>query len=179
MTDPVLTHMAAATLAIIFLVGAWQKLRDRMIFEISVDAYELVPLALVAPLALLLPIMEGAAGALLVTPSMRLPGAVLAACVLFVVTAAVVINLLRGHTDVGCGCGGVEDEQTLSWALVVRNAVLGAVLMLSLATPASRVLVWLDYVSTAAGAIALYGLYVLANQLIANQPRLLSLRNPA
>ena len=174
-----MVEMALATVAIIFLVGAWQKLRDLMAFEIAIEAYELIPTVLVRPLAIALPLLEITAAITLVIVLTRPLGAALALVVLAMVTGAVAINLLRGRTDVGCGCGGLEDEQTLSWALVMRNMLLAIFVVSSFAGAALRALTWLDYFSIAAGAVCFYGLYLLANQLIANQPRLLGLRTSA
>ena len=175
--DPVVTQGVAAALAMLLLVGAWQKLRDLAAFGAALEGYELLPASLLGPLVLAVPLCEAAAGLALVIGRSHEFGALLAIALLTVVTTAVIINLLRGRSDVGCGCGGIEDEQTLSWALVARNGVLLCLLAVTRATPALRELLWLDYLSVAAGACALYGLYAMANQLLANQPRLARLRN--
>ncbi len=178
--DPVVTHLVAAALAMLLLVGAWQKLRDQMAFRTALEAYDIVPAnSLSALFAWLLPCAEALAAVALVIDGTRTYGVMLAALLLCVVTAAVIINLLRGRTDLGCGCGGIEDEQTLSWALVARNGVLLGLLAVVAAEPAARTLNWLDYLTVALGACALYGLYAMVNQLLANQPRLTRLRSLA
>ncbi len=177
MPDPVVTHLVAAALAIVLLVGAWQKLRDLAAFRAALEAYELLPVAVAGLFAWALPVTEAVAGLALVIERTRIPGVMLAAGLLAVVTSAVVINLLRGRHGLSCGCGGIEDEQTLSWALVLRNGVLLALLALVSFAPATRALLWLDYLSVAAGACGLYGLYAMLNQLLANQPRLMRLRS--
>ena len=175
--DPVVTQGVAAALAMLLLVGAWQKLRDVAAFSAALEAYELLPAVLLGPFSWLLPLCEALAGLTLVIDRSREFGALLAMALLAVVTTAVIISLLRGRSDLRCGCGGIEDDQTLSWALVVRNGVLLCLFAVTRATPALRELLWLDYLSVAAGACALYGLYAMANQLLANQPRLWRLRN--
>jgi hypothetical protein len=178
--DPVVTHLVAAALAILLLVGAWQKLRDQVAFRTALEAYDIVPAtSLSAVFAWALPGGEALAAVALVIDQTRIFGVALGAVLLAVVTAAVVINLLRGRTDLGCGCGGIEDEQKLSWALVVRNGVLLALLALVGLEPAAREFTALDYVTIAGGACALYGLYAMVNQLLANQPRLVRLRSLA
>ncbi len=177
--DPAMTSLAATTVALVLAAGAWQKLRDPLAFELAVEAYELLPAALVRPLARLLPLLEGAGAVLLVIGPTRAVGAALALAVLALVTGAVAVNLLRGRTDVGCGCGGLEDEQPLSWVLVARNALLAGLALAAAGTAAPRSLAGLDYLTIAAGALALYGIYVVANQLIANAPRLARLRRAA
>jgi hypothetical protein len=179
LTDAVITRAIGAALSFIFLVGAWQKLTDRVVFQAALENYRLVPEAVLGTTALVLPLMELAAGALLLPASTQWTGTMLAVLLMLVVTSAVVINLLRGHTDIDCGCGGSYGhvgEQTLTWGLVVRNAVLIAALLLCLTEARSRELIWIDYLSVAGAMLAFLGLYVSANQLMANQPRLQSLR---
>lgn len=177
--DAVLIDAVLLAAALVFGVGAWQKLRDPLSFEIALEAYALAPAALVRPMSYMLPALELAAAVLLLPPATRALGALLALVLLAVVTGAVAVNLLRGHTDVGCGCGGLEDEQPLSWALVVRNALLAAAVSSAFVTGADRAFTWLDFLTIGAGAVSLYLTYVAANQLIANQPRLLRLREAA
>jgi hypothetical protein len=174
--DPLLVQIAVTSVALIFALSALQKLRDLLTFESAIEAYELAPAALVKPLTIALPILELGAAVTLVPEPTRQLGALLAMLVLTIVTLAIVLNLLRGRTDVACGCGGIEDEQVLSWSLVVRNLGLGTLVCTSFADLSLRVPLWLDYVSTLAGALACFGLYVLSNQLVANAPRLGRLR---
>lgn len=178
--DPVVASVLSAVLSVIFLTGAWQKLRDLALFEANVENYRLLPDGLAWPTAILLPVWELAAGAMLLLEATRPAGAVLAIGLLSVVTAAVAINLLRGRTGIDCGCGslgGHVGDQTLNWGLTVRNAVLVIAAALVLREDAPRSLVWIDYLSVAGGTLGLLGLYVTANQLMANHPRLHALRN--
>lgn len=174
--DPAVLRTVTAMLAILLLVGAWQKLRDLGSFRAALEGYELLPAALLPVAALALPLAEAATGLLLVVDATRVLGAWVAVALLAVVTAAVAVNLLRGRTDVGCGCGGIEDEQTISWALVARNLVLMALAALGGQPAAPRALHAFDLLTIAAGACAAYGLYAMVNQLLANRPRLLRLR---
>lgn len=174
--DPILTHLAAATMAIVLLVAAGQKLVDREAFALALEQYRLLPEALVPFLAWALPLAEiTAALALLPLPS-RPWGALAAAALLTVVTLAVAINLARGRSHIDCGCGS-QGGQHLSWALVLRNLVLIGLALLADASSTGRELVWLDSLTVAGGAIGLYGLYAAVNQLLANTPRLAQLRN--
>lgn len=178
--DPVLTHAVGAALSVIFLAGAGQKLRDPALFRAAIENYRLVPDALAAVTAIFLPLWELTAGALLLVPALSAAGGLMALLLLLAVTAAIVINLLRGRVDIDCGCGsltGHVGDQTLSWGLAVRNAVLAAAVLLALRDDTARALVWIDYLSVAAATLALIGLYLAANQLMANQPRLHALRN--
>jgi uncharacterized membrane protein YphA (DoxX/SURF4 family) len=178
--DPVVSRAVGAALAVILLTGGWQKLRDPALFRAQLENYQLLPQNWLWAVAVLLPLWEVSAGSLLLFPATRGVAALLVTGLLLVVTAAVAINLRRGHTAIDCGCGGLGGhvgEQTLSWALVVRNTVLLVAVLLVPAEEAGRALVWIDYLSVSGGTLGLLGLYVTANQLMANRPRLQALRN--
>lgn len=179
LTDAVVTRAIGAALSVVFLAGAWQKLRDRELFQAAVENYQLVPEPLLGAVAGAVSLLELAAGILLLPAATRTLGAVFAGLLLVAVTGAVVINLLRGRRDIDCGCGGLSahvGEQRLSWGLVARNGLLLAGVLASLPDTESRTLVWIDYLSVGGATLALLGLYVSANQLMANHPRLQALR---
>lgn len=177
--DPVVTQALAAGLAAIFLLGALGKLREPLLFEAQLAGYALLPAPLLRPAAWLLMLWEAAAGATLLAAPAHAPGLVrvLVLVLLAVVTSAVAVNLLRGHREIDCGCGGLAGtEQPLSWSLVARNAVLALAACGAVPAASPRALAALDYASTAAAALALLGLYAAANQLMANAPHLATLR---
>jgi hypothetical protein len=174
--DPAVPRMLGAAVSIILLTGALDKLRDLDSFRAVLENYRLLPASLVALVASALPLLEATAGLALLTEAGRGFGALLAFLLLATVTAAVVINLLRGRHQIECGCGGSDGRQTLSWALVARNALLLAAALGGAAADTARDLLWLDYLSVAGGALALFGLYASANQLLANQPHLIKTR---
>lgn len=174
--DPTLPHLCAAVLAIVFLIGAGQKLRDMTAFVAAIEQYRLLPWSLTRTAAWSLVAAELAAALLLLPLGTRAGGALLAGGVLAVVTLAVAVNLLRGRRAIDCGCGGPEGSQHLSWGLVGRNAGLGLLTVVAAAAATPRALVWLDGFTVLAGSLALYGLYAAANQLLTNQPRLQKLK---
>ena len=173
--DPVVTRAVGATLSIVLLAGAWQKLSDPLVFAGAVDNYRLLPEALVPLVARALPLIELLAGVLLLFPETCFLGGMLALLLLAVVTAAVAINLARGYARIDCGCGGLS-SQPLSWSLVARNAVLMALVGLAVQEGAARLLVWADYFTVGGAILALVGLYVSANQLMSNAPMALAVR---
>lgn len=174
--DPTLPHMGAALLSIVFLSGGWQKLRNIDSFAMAIEQYQLLPASLAPGAAWGMLAAELAAGVLLLPIATRELGAALALLVLVVVTAAVAINLMRGRRAIDCGCGGPEGSQHLSWGLVLRNGLLSLSVGLAVTSETQRELVWLDGVTVVVGTLAMYGLYAAANQLMANQPRLLKLK---
>lgn len=166
--DPVPGHACAAALAILLLSSAWHKLADLAVFRATVELYALLPAAMVAAFAALFPLFEAAAGAVLLFrpdgPWMLLPLAVLGLS-----TAAILVNVLRGRSNLECGCGG-DNQPRLSWALVARNVALLGGVVVAAAADSGRPLVWVDFLSVAAMTLALAGLYAALNQLLANRP---------
>jgi len=165
--DPIVTRACASLIAVILLVGGWQKLRDFELFSAAVENYRLVSVGLVRPVALMVPAAELTAGVTLLFPATCALGSLLASAILFFVTTAVAINLLRGVRDIDCGCGG-SSSQTISWALVVRNLVLALLTLPAAQQGIGRALVWGDYFTLVAGVLALVGLYLCTNQLLNN-----------
>lgn len=178
--DPLLLYMVAAGLAIILLIGALDKLRNFSMFEGAVLAYRLIPEALSQLFAALFVAAELAAALMLLVPQTRWLGAALGLGVMAVATAGVVINLLRGHTDVACGCGNLKDQSAgLSWWLVVRNGVLMALLASALwpvTAYSARALGWIDGFTFFGACLAFIGLYFVVNQLIDSHLKLQKLK---
>ena len=179
MIDPALAGVLGVAAGAIFVSGAISKWRERELFAQAMEGYDLLPSATVPAASWLLIVAECAIGVLLLLPFGR-PGPQFAGvALLVVVTGAVAINLLRGRTDISCGCGGASGDQTLSWTLVVRNLVVTALLLLAALAPSARPLARADYAVAVVGGLLMAGLYAIASQLMANQPRLLALRDGA
>lgn len=179
--DPVLSHAAAASLALVLLFGALAKLRDLSAFVMATEAYGLLPPVLVSPVAHALALSEAAAGLLLLPVSTRPLGAALALGVLGVASSAVALALRQGR-NIDCGCGGYGGRGggsglTLSGALLWRNAALLGLGLAALAPLAPRTVGWADGLAACAAALFAIGLYAVTNQLLSNHPRLAELRN--
>ncbi len=178
--DAVIARACGAAVALILLLGAIDKLRDRELFEAIVENYRVLPAgAATRGFALLLPLAEIATAGLLLWPALRATGALTAIGLMSIFSLAIALNLARGRRDVDCGCGGASGRQTLSWWLVVRNAVLALLAAIGAVDGSARDMTWLDAFTAVAGTLALLALYVFFNQLGANAPRLQSLRRPA
>ena len=169
-----LFRASALAIGIVLLAAAFHKLRGWEAFRASVEGYRLLPDAAAAIVAGLLPVLEALAGVALIVDGLRIAGAWLACGTIGIATAAVAINVLRGRTTIACGCGGLDGEQRLSWALVSRNGVLLALLAAG-TTTASPPAGIAAQATLAASALAFVALYAVASQLLANQPRLADL----
>lgn len=175
--DPVFGLAASFTLGAIFLAGAVDKLNSRELFASVVEAYGLLPVPIVAVFALTVGMAEGLVGCALFVPRLWPLAQHAAFALLALVSVAVVINLVRGRTEISCGCGGSSADQELSWALVLRNVVLAGVLVIPLLPTSGRTLGFADYGTVCFAVVMGFGLYAALNQLLANVPRLASLRS--
>src|SRR5215470_1610374 len=90
------------------------KFADVGQFAAAVENYRILPPALAAATAWMIPALEALAAAGLLLPAARGGAAWLAAALLALFTAAIAINLARGRRDIDCGCFGVALRQQLS-----------------------------------------------------------------
>src|SRR5690349_22091438 len=102
--DPTLAQTGALLLAVIFGSAGPAKLVARDEFAGVIANYRLLPSPLVAPLAIALPSLEIMAALGLLVPASRPSAALLATALLLLFAAAMAINLVRGRTDIDCGC---------------------------------------------------------------------------
>jgi hypothetical protein len=173
--DPVVVHATAAAMGIILILGALAKLRDIELFSYAVENYRLLNGSVAVLFARVFPLLELAAGILLVIETTRTIGMLLGLLTMALATAGVVISLLRGLTTIECGCG--TGGQRISWGLVGRNVVLSLAIVLGASDGAARSLGVLDYFSAAGAILGLLALYACVNQLLANQPLLKELQS--
>ncbi len=106
----------------LFASSALHKLRTFTRFTGFVAGYRLIPAPLVRPASAAMVTLEVAAVPALFLPSS--PAAGLPAALLLLYAGAMGVNLLRGRSNIDCGCGGAP--MPLSPALVVRNLLLAA-----------------------------------------------------
>lgn len=129
----------AVLVALLLLVAGIDKLRHRGLLPGVIANYRLLPNGLVAPAALLLPVVElaVAAGLLLglLAPSLLLLAVPAAAGLLLLFAGAMAINIGRGRRHIDCGCGLAALRQQLGWGAVIRNLLLALALLPLLATP--------------------------------------------
>jgi len=172
-----LARAAALTVGLVLLAGAAHKARDWTVFRGAVENYDLLPAALVAPVAVALPALEAAAGVALLIEPLRGAGAALGLVAIGTATFAIAINVVRGRTAIDCGCGGLDGRQRLSWGLVARNGTLIAVLVAGADVSPPRAGDVAAYATLAATTLLLVALYATASQLLANRPLLAELRS--
>lgn len=147
MIDPVLALIARGLLLLLFGNSLTHKVRDVGAFRRAIWAYRLLPEALVIPAGPILIALEFAAVAALLAVNVPWLGATAVVLLLGVYSGAIFVNLLRGFTDVDCGCGGDELDRKLSWGLMLRNAAFAALAMVTALPSDARPLLWVDGLS--------------------------------
>jgi hypothetical protein len=130
--NPIVSWTATLLIACLFASAAWHKFSGLAEFRGALSAYRLLPEWAVGSSAVLLVVLEASIALALL---FRLEGASLAAFLLLgTYSAAMLLNLLRGRRWIDCGCGG--PGQPISYALLMRNAVLMGLCLLASPAPA-------------------------------------------
>ena len=153
---------------IMFIEAAIHKLLAYKDFVGIISGYRLIPVSLVWSGAALVIFAELLAiiGLLLMLPFLKY----LAAVMLITYAIAIQINVVRGRTEIDCGCGG--QSMPISQSLVNRNLVIAILLAGSTNTTGFTGLVelgltyWTLIGGTVVGACLFYLSY---NQLCLNQ----------
>lgn len=107
----------------LFLFACWHKIVDPHAFAVDIATYQMLPLALVNPLAIVLPWIELLTGGMLVLGLRTRAASLLAAAMMAMFTVAISVAVARG-LDLACGCfasqGAAADP--ISWRTIVRDA---------------------------------------------------------
>jgi hypothetical protein len=128
--------LCAGGIGALFMVAGIAKLRAHDTFLGTLAAYRLLPAGLYESAAWALAVAEIGVAVLLFSGIGAGAGSIAAAGLLVVFACAMGVNVLRGRTDLSCGCTPGVAGQKLSWAVVLRNlacAVLALVPCLGLA----------------------------------------------
>jgi uncharacterized membrane protein YphA (DoxX/SURF4 family) len=173
--DPAASWTISIALALVFGASAVLKFADFHEFRAAVANYRVLPESFTTPVAVLIPIAEtaGAVGILIARDHRAAAAMLLLLLVIF--TAAITINLMRGRLHVDCGCFGPALRQPLSWCLPARNVILMALATIAIEPTADRAMTPLDLATIVFCAATVAILYLAANYLLANLPRLRAL----
>ncbi|MBU9161310.1 MauE/DoxX family redox-associated membrane protein [Burkholderia multivorans] len=189
--DPVLATSAQAGAAAVVLLGAVAKLRAPVAFRDALAGYRLLPDALVAPAALAIPLAEALGAAALLFRDTRTAAAIGLIALLLAFAAALAANILRGRTDIDCGCTGFAGVRAvpgapasgdgtprrIGWPHVARVLLLVALVATALLAPDTRAVVWFDYLTLFFSVPLIVCALLTVDVLLANVPRLTAMRN--
>jgi putative oxidoreductase len=122
------TVAGAAVLALrlilgaIFIVAGASKVGHAAEFAAQIAAFRILPTAVIAPMALVLPFFELLLGAYLIIGLFTRGAAWVAVLLLTAFDLAIASAVVRGMT-VNCGCFGPTDTTVTTWGEVGRDAV--------------------------------------------------------
>ncbi|HIA59266.1 MAG TPA: hypothetical protein EYO00_05220 [Gammaproteobacteria bacterium] len=185
MLDPLILRIISVGFALLFIFAAAHKFNNKLQFLGILEAYQILPGTMPGLAVNVIPALELMLGlawaltALLLVQITLLP--LMSAMLLFTYAMAIAINLFRGRSYIDCGCGfsslagSARSEsnsggiQQLSKALVLRNCVLGVVALIAAASPSSRDLGFMDFLSLVTASFTLVLLYGAFNQLLVNR----------
>lgn len=117
--------LCAGGVGIMFLVAGVSKLREHDLFLGTLSSYRLLPAWSLEAVAWGLGVTEALVGLMLLSGIGQSVGGVVAAGLMVVFVLAMGINVMRGRTDLSCGCTPGQKGETLSWSLVLRTLVCG------------------------------------------------------
>jgi uncharacterized membrane protein YphA (DoxX/SURF4 family) len=109
-------------LAVLFLGACIHKIADPRAFALDVATYDMLPLVLVNVVAIVLPWVELAAGAMLLAGTRTRAAALLVTAMMLVFLVALLSALSRG-LDMSCGCFASQgaEENPISRLTVLRD----------------------------------------------------------
>ncbi len=175
--DPGVGCVLSGVLAVLFAHAAWHKWRSLALFRAQLEAYRLLPGALLGVAAVVIPLGETLIALGLLVPAARPAAALAGAALLLGYALAMGVNLARGRHDLDCGCAGPAERRPIAAWMLWRNTLLSLVL-LGLSRPWSvRPLEVTDLVTVGGGGVALILLYAAVERLLGQLlPRSAALR---
>ncbi|MCI0555123.1 MAG: DoxX family membrane protein [Anaerolineae bacterium] len=111
-------------LSMIFFTSSINKIRQPQQFITAIASYDLLPKTWHKSLAITIICVEVAVSILLFLGWQSRTAAMLCILILFGFSCAIGINLIRGRTNLECGCFGRKHTQKISFGLIVRNLIL-------------------------------------------------------
>lgn len=167
--DPAVAKVIAVALALLFAKAAFDKFADLPRFRGILDAYELLPSALVSFATPVVPIIETLTAAMLLVGCLNeaaRPGAgLVAAGLLGAYAVAIGINILRGRETLDCGCAPAGEQRPIGAWMAARSGVLALLALVSTLPGSPRELGLVDAPLLVGGIIACVALYSTLDQL--------------
>ncbi len=119
--SPYLLAAVRFLLAIVFLQSSVEKIREPDIFVKTVAAYRLLPKFVIRPFGFSLPWLELMLGLVLLSGWQTRLAAILTGMLYLLFIGALGINLLRGQTNMNCGCFGSKRRHKIDVGLILRD----------------------------------------------------------
>jgi len=161
--DPAVADVIAVALALLFAKAAFDKFADLARFRGILDAYELLPSALVSFATPVVPVIETLVAAALLLGCLdetaKPVAGLIAAGLLGTYGTAIGINILRGRKSLDCGCTPAGEQRTIGAWMVARNGLLAMLALASTLPGNPRELGLIDAPLLVGGIIACVALY--------------------
>ncbi len=125
------------TVGVVFLYACLDKLLHPAAFAQAIANYRILPVALLHPVAWLLPVTEAVVGLALLLGWQRRGAALLAAIMTLVFIAGIGSALARG-LDISCGCFHTDGGHAVGLDLMLRDILLLAACLVPLLAPRDR-----------------------------------------
>jgi uncharacterized membrane protein YphA (DoxX/SURF4 family) len=109
-------------LGAIFVLASWHKIADPGAFAVDIATYQILPLVLVNPMAIVLPWVEMVAGLMLIVGFRTRAAALLIGAMMLMFTVAIAVAVSKG-LDMSCGCFASQGtaEDPISWRTILRD----------------------------------------------------------
>lgn len=104
----------------------------------------------------------------LLLPQSRAAGLAAAAGLLLAYGGLMASQVLRGESDMQCGCAGPDSQLGVSWALVIRNGVCAGLALLAMTSGGAANAGWIGLVISLFIALFALLVYETSEQLISN-----------
>ena len=173
--DAAIHSLISVIFALLLLWASLHKFSDRLQFQGILAAYQLLPVASLPLLALFIPVVELSLGLAWLTGFQNEVVALATVALLASYTFAMGIIIVRGNTEIDCGCGlssarhKTAGYQRLSSSLLLRNLILILAASIALIPSNERLLGFIDYLNVGLASVGLVFLYAAFNQLLANK----------
>jgi hypothetical protein len=165
MLDPVVGTVIVSSIALMFAVASFHKLRDMRAFVESVAGYRLFPARGGRVIAVGVVLMEVAVVAMSIWPSSRSVANILSIALLAGYATAMAYNLARGRDDVDCGCGAADEHRPIALWMVMRNLVLISGVGIAMLPWSVRTVAWTDLITIAGGVTVASVFYLIVDRL--------------
>lgn len=118
--------------AVVLVVAGFGKLFNLPWFVKSVRGYGIVPAAMAVPAAAFVVGLEIVMGCGLLFYAFMPQVAYVGALLLFVFSLLALVSILRGRSDLDCGCTGPALKVQISWRIITRNIGLACLTLLGI-----------------------------------------------
>ena len=169
--EPAFTWIPALFCALLLARAAVHKLAQWREFVAVVQNYRIVPERIAGMAAAIVTGCELSASLLLLLPTTRTSGALVAAFLFVTYAGAIALNLRRGRASIDCGCVAASNRRPIGAWMVWRNLALASAAALAALPMNARALVTLDVLTIVAAIAALTLLYAAFDQLASTSSR--------